>query len=134
MSKWATLDEYLLEHETLIKSICQMVDTEDSEALTDMAYEIWLKTRGKVNRSPITHCFDCVYIVANCAGKKTSIGLLTSISATLLGRRVKAMDSNSPDDFRWFMSDWGKDAIVSVIDDENLYFDCMVWWRGDEEE
>jgi len=44
------------------------------------------------------------------------------------------MDSNSPDDFRWFMSDWGKDAIIDVIDDENLYFDCMVWWRGDEEE
>tara|TARA_R100000988_G_scaffold103560_1_gene83401 strand:- start:351 stop:749 length:399 start_codon:yes stop_codon:yes gene_type:complete len=132
MSKWATLDEYLREHETLIKSVCQMVDTEDSEALSDMAYEIWLKTRGKVNRSPITHCFDCVYIVANCAGKKTSISFLTYVGEVILGRRVRAMDSG--DDFKWFMSDWGKEAIVDVIDDESLYFDCMVWWRSDEEE
>ena len=133
MSKWETLDEYLQEHETLIKTICQMVDSDDWESIATLSYEIWIKTRGKVNRSPITHCFDCVYIVSNCSGKKASISYLSYIGEVILGRKVKAMDSMDTKD-RWFMSDWGKEKIMEVIGDEELYDDCMVWWKQDEEE
>ena len=134
MSKWEPIDDFLSEHKSLIQMIWEIIDDEDYESLSEYSYEIWSKTRSKVNRSPITHCFDCIYIVANCTGKKVSVSYLKYIGQMTLGRGVKAMDSLGRIEDRWFVQDWARDIIIDVIGDEELYQDCVAWWMRDEEE
>lgn len=130
--KWETLDDFLHYHFDLINKITERC-ADDWQPVAHMAFDLWEKARKFANRSYITLCFDCVYVIANATGNKVSITLLQSISADLLeGRRVKVGGWPSRNENRWFVTDRGKHAIMSILDDEVLYADVVSNWSEEE--
>ena len=125
---WDSTEEFTVEHYRLIESICHLV-VEDDKAIADLAQDIWSAALSFANRSPVSLCFDSVYIAANATGNKVSIPFLTYISEIILQRRIKAMQSNKGSGPRWFTTEKGRDALMPLLDnDEELYRDCLGAW------
>ena len=128
---WESIEEFDIEHYRLIESITHLA-IENDEAVAGLAQDIWSAVRPFASRSPISLCFDAVYIAANATGNKVSIPFLTYISEIILQRRVKAMQSNKGSGPRWFTTKKGKAALLELFgDDEELYEDCMGEWLVD---
>lgn len=125
---WDSTEEFTIEHYRLIESICHLV-VENDEAIADLAQKIWSAARSFASRSPVSLCFDAVYIASNATGNKVSIPFLTYISEIVLQRRIKAMQSNRGAGPRWFTTVKGKAALMPLLgDNEELYQDCLGEW------
>jgi hypothetical protein len=128
--KFETLDEFLEYHHKLIHDICEK-SVENHVVIAKLAFELWDQARLFANRSYVTLAFDCCYIISNATGNKVSISLLKNISGDLLdGRRVRAMTTSSRK--RWFMTQKGKDAIMQILQDQELYDDVTSNWTEEE--
>lgn len=138
MPKWETYDEFMYEHFTLMTEICNRCITVNPVEVLELSFQLWDKAKEFASRSHVTLLFDCCYIVANATGNKVSVALLQSISADLLdGRRVKAMatyrDALSKENKRWYLSDKGRKAIMTILlDDETLYHDVVSTWMDNQ--
>lgn len=129
--QWDSTAEFDIEHYRLIESIAHLA-VEDDAAIAGLAQGIWSAVRSFASRSPISLCFDAVYIAANVTGNKISIPFLTYISEVILQRRIKAMQSNKGSGPRWFITKRGKAALLELFNgDEGLYRDCMEEWLVD---
>jgi len=128
--KFETLDEFLEYHHKLIHDICEK-SVENHVVIANLAFDLWNQARLFANRSYVTLAFDCCYIISNATGNKVSISLLKNISGDLLdGRRVRAMTTSSRK--RWFMTQKGKDAIMQILQDQELYDDVTSNWTEEE--
>ena len=139
MPKWETYDDFMFEHLTLVRDICERCITVNEAEVQARTFELWDLAKDFASRSHTTLAFDCAYIVANATGNKVSVSLLQNISADLLnGRRVKAMasyrDKLSKEDNRWYLSARGKSAIMKILQgDETLYIDVVGRWINDQD-
>lgn len=125
---WDSTEEFTVEHYRLIESICHLA-VEDDEGVAGLAQEIWSVALPFASRSPVSLCFDAVYISSNATGNKVSIPFLTYISEIILQRRIKAMQSNKGAGPRWFTTERGRNALIPLLgDDEELYRDCLGEW------
>jgi|TARA_R110002051_G_scaffold305617_1_gene375666 hypothetical protein len=125
---WDSTEEFTVEHYRLIESICHLV-VEDDEGVAGLAQDIWSAAISFAGRSPVSLCFDAVYIASNATGNKVSIPFLTYISEIVLQRRIKAMQSNKGAGPRWFTTEKGKNVLIPLLgDDEDLYRDCLGEW------
>lgn len=129
--KFETLDEFLEYHHKLMLDICEK-SVENHVAIANLAFDLWNQARLFANRSYVTLAFDCCYIIANATGNKVSVALLKNISADLLGgRNVRAMTTSSGRK-RWFLTYKGRDAIMEILQDQELYDDVTSNWTEEE--
>ena len=128
MSKWESISGFHDYHYEVIEKLA-LVSCDNSEDVTRLAYELWTNVRILANRTPMTLCFDCVYIVANATGNKLSLPLLGYAGEQVIQRNVKAMQNKTSKDERWFLSPKGKSAIINLFDgNEDLYNDILRPW------
>tara|TARA_Y100001972_G_C7590635_1_gene296076 strand:- start:164 stop:559 length:396 start_codon:yes stop_codon:yes gene_type:complete len=125
---WSDLSGFTKQHYLIIDKACVIIAS-DPEPVAKLAREIWTASRKIANRTPMSLCFDCVYIAANALGVPASKSFVKFVSNKVVGKSITPMVSNKgAKGDRWFISKEGKDAIMDVIDDEDIYEDLFKEW------
>jgi len=129
MSKWDSLDDFKAHHYGVIKKL-MLASCDEPDELIELAYQLWDRVRVFANRSPLSLCFDCVYIVANATGNAVSLSFLSYVGEQVIQKNVKAMQNRSgKDEPRWFLSSKGESEIMNLFDgNQDLYDDVMKPW------
>jgi len=128
MSKWESLNVFHDYHKDIITNLA-LASCDDPDNVAKLAYELWLKVRIFANRTPLTLCFDCLYIVGNATGNKLSLPLLTYVGEQVIQKKVKAMQNRTGKDERWFLSSRGEKSILNLFDgNQDLYDDVLKPW------
>lgn len=131
---WEDISSFAKRHHDIIDNACILIAS-DPEPVAKLAKDIWSASRKIANRTPMSLCFDCVYIAANALGVPASKSFVKFISGKVvldgkpIGKSVTPMVSNKgAKGERWFISKEGKDAIMDVIEDEDIYEDLFKEW------
>jgi hypothetical protein len=94
--------------------------------LVEPAFALWSNVRTRAPRTPKSLAVDCVYVVAHMTGNRRSFARMKDASFIVINRRCEPLwiDRRSGKK-RWHETDWGKIAILSLINDDNSYNDLV---------
>ena len=109
-----------------INAICANL-IENSEPVSDMVFDLYNKTSGFANRRPSSLMADCIYIIMNAIGTPVSISFLSFIIKETLAseKTIRAMQAYPKTADKWYITPKGKEAILKVIEEEDIYNSVM---------
>lgn len=119
-----SLERWMDNHHSVV---ARMIDELDlPEELIEPCFLLWKNVRLKAPRTPKSLIVDCVYIVAHMTGNRRSFRRMKDASFIVIDRRCEPLyvDRRSKKK-RWIESDWGREAILGLINDENSYHDLV---------
>jgi hypothetical protein len=119
-----SLERWMDNHHSVVVQIIDELDL--PKELVEPCFDLWKSVRIKAPRTPKSLIVDCVYIVAHMTGNRRSFTRMKDASFIVIDRRCEPLyvDRRSKKK-RWIESDWGKEAILSLINDEKSYHDLV---------
>ena len=136
--KWKSLEDFVSYHESIINRVCDTVAPESHRiVIADISCELWGKLRTTANRSPISLCFDCCYLVLRISGHPVSIGDMNDVALQILGRPLIVWRSGKAG--AWWKKPRCKEIIIDVCGGGEseavalLYQGLIPGWMNEEE-
>ena len=119
-----SLERWVNNHRSVVVRMIEELNLPDE--LVEPCFALWKNIRTKAPRTPKSLIVDCVYIVAHMTGNRRSFTRMKDAAFIVIDRRCEPLyvDRRSKKK-RWIESDWGKEAILSLIHDESSYYDLV---------
>jgi len=119
-----SLERWMDAHHDVVVQMIEELDL--PEELVEPCFALWKNVRIKAPRTPKSLIVDCVYILAHMTGNRRSFTRMKDASFIVIDRRCEPLYVDRREKKkRWIESDWGKEAILSLINDENSYHDLV---------
>ena len=94
--------------------------------MSKLIHALWNEVRLQAARVPKSLIVDCVYVIAHMTGNRRSIEDLKTAADIVIGRRTKPFNQDRRKTKEiWINTDWAKEAILSLIPDEQSFKDFM---------
>jgi hypothetical protein len=113
MGKWADLNAFREEHRKHIETILSYAKPAMEEAKRDFigehAFKLWDLLRIPANRSHVSLCFDCVYVISRMLGERIAVSKLEKTGRALYQKPF----STKP--WMWWGSEYARCAIQDTF-------------------